>query len=659
MADNVIELIIRTTDAASQQIRGIATQLDVLGRAADAAKEAFAGILVGFSLDKLVESITAAETATNDLNRQFAAFGAGVGISRDDMEQFANTVSKTTTLTSESLKEAQANLLNYTSITGKSFQQARDLVVDLAAKMGGDAAEAAELLGRSLQNPISGIRLLAQVGVTLTQSQRETIASLVQTGDSAQAVNFILYQLQQRVQGAAQELEGTLGGALTNLKNSFASAFTGDGADVGGLVDQLHQLSSEVQDPAFQGAVQSLVAGIIAVGKAAADAINDIKDLGESFARLTGGADTPLGRLEDTKQSLEQLIAVPDQDPGAVAEYVKQLGQIQAQIDKLTTSADDANKAMGGLNFGITGTGGWDGGAGKAPPPLFDPLQRQISLSSSAHAININDLLFAGSNAPGDVIAQWKGETESQLDKALDDLDAHVARRAALVEAKVLDSTKAAAQNQFEQVDYNALIDKTFAPIQVSAQKLKTPLTDVEKEGQQVAQSLTNSFENFFQSGALNGRNFAKTMIGFFEQILAKAVSIDLVKALGLDKLFSASSDAGNASQTAGLFGAIFSAFSGGKAGGGQIFGPTWVGENGPELFVPGSSGSIINQRELAYAGGGNGQGLVYAPVNHISLTTDDSGKSTGQLLQFLTMQQTKQQAEFERKLARNGYKIR
>ena len=64
-------------------------------------------------------------------------------------------------------------------------------------------------------------------------------------------------------------------------------------------------------------------------------------------------------------------------------------------------------------------------------------------------------------------------------------------------------------------------------------------------------------------------------------------------------------------------FGAIFSSllgFGGARAGGGPVsFGKSYlVGENGPELFVPSNSGSIMNGNQVAamsYSGGGSSSG--------------------------------------------------
>lgn len=688
MTDNVIELIVKTTDQASAAIKGIAGQLDLMGTASSKVSTALAGLATGFTLDKLVESITAAQQATADLDRQFAQFGGTVGVSEADMVAFADTVSKSTTLTSESLREAQANLLNYTTVTGQSFLDARDLVADLASKMGGDAAEAATLLGRALQNPVSGIRLLAQVGVTLTQSQRQTIASLEQTGGAAQATAFIMDTLKQHLQGAAEAATNTLGGALTQLKNSFASGFTGEGADLQGLTDAIHALNLEVQDPEFQKALQGTTSFIVDIGSAAVGAVEDIRSLAEGLAHIFNGADTPQGQLEDQKQALEDLIAQPDLDPSAAAEYQKQLDSVTTKLNAMTAAAASAAAATGAVNANLGGSDfGLSGGFNDKPTKaagLFDALQRPITPTATTittddlnHIKNASGSVIGGANPIDDFFTQELAATNNDLDNKYNDFLTKQVQREDLVTNHKLSAAKAAQENN---EDFDAL----FAPIQITAKQMQVPLDDIDKEGKQVAQDLTGAFTSFFESGDLSAKNFLKTMLTVFDQIVAKALATDIVGDLGLAKLFNQPNSGG--SQLGGLFGALGNLFGGtsssssggspvaknftdssldaafllGFAGGGQVSGgPMIVGEDGPEVFTPGVSGTVSNQRQLAFAGGGGGQGLVYSPQNTIYLTADNSAQTSAALVTFLTTQQQQQQKEFERKLARNGIKLR
>lgn len=714
MPDNIIELIVKTTDQASSGLKAISGQVDSLGKAYDSLNSILGGLAAGFTFDKLIESITGAQKATYDLDRQFNQFGSTVGVSEEDMVSFAETTARSTTLTSESLKEAQANLLNYTSLTGSAFTQARDLVVDLAAKMGGDAADAATLLGRALQNPVSGIRLLAQVGVTLTTQQRAVIASLEQTGGAAQATAFILDTLKQHLAGAADAASSTLGGALTQLKNSFAEGFTGAGADIKDLTDSIHGLNDIVNDPRFQESLHGVVGFIVDISTAAIDGVNGIRDLAEALAHLFGGADTPEGQLQDKKTALQDLLAQPNLDPTAANDYIKQLAAVQAQLDKLSASAAEAakhtadlNADMGGADFGgKNNNGSWANAPPKKPTPLFDPLQHPLTLGPNAQHIDDNQsrsvdpvtgaIITQGSPLanpflPPSLVEQYLQDTESAFDRGLADYQTHVLERQDLVNANLLSSQSAALQNNNEFQD---LQDANFDPIKITAKHIGGSLDEIDKEGQRVAQDLTGAFTSFFESSDHSLRNFGLTFIKVIDQIFAKAISTDIVGALGLGKLFD---QPGTSSQFGGLLGAIGGALGFGSngaststatgdiinantvnsgldsgvisaaltkllgfAGGGQVAGgPIVVGEEGPEIFTPGVSGSVMNQRQLAFQGAGSASGLVYSPSNTIYLTTDNSDKNTAALLQYLTVQQNNQQKDFERKLKRNGFTLR
>lgn len=109
------------------------------------------------------------------------------------------------------------------------------------------------------------------------------------------------------------------------------------------------------------------------------------------------------------------------------------------------------------------------------------------------------------------------------------------------------------------------------------------------------AQGLQNDLVTFFTDPAKEGFSglvvaFAKTI----QQMLAQAAAAQLLKAL-----FGSVGSADSGSLGSGGFGNVvagfFGSIAGGRAGGGPVSaGSTYmVGENGPELFTPGSSGGI------------------------------------------------------------------
>ena len=115
--------------------------------------------------------------------------------------------------------------------------------------------------------------------------------------------------------------------------------------------------------------------------------------------------------------------------------------------------------------------------------------------------------------------------------------------------------------------------------------------------------SMTQAIQAFLITGKLNFKDFALSVIANLLKIQAQYMAMAAMRGLG-----SLLGGLGGAS--AGTHGMSTGTFSGSGfqllASGGTITGPSIVGENGPELFVPSGAGTIIpNQRMNDYAGGG------------------------------------------------------
>lgn len=136
-----------------------------------------------------------------------------------------------------------------------------------------------------------------------------------------------------------------------------------------------------------------------------------------------------------------------------------------------------------------------------------------------------------------------------------------------------------------------------------------------------------DAFESTFGSalGNIQGgaKEFLKTFVLDFikalEQMAAAAIAANL-----RNLLFGSPSDntGGGHGWLGAIFGALFGAFTGGASGGAHpststpvfhgwarggdppVGVPSWVGEEGPELFVPKTPGTIFNQQQLAALGG-------------------------------------------------------
>lgn len=106
--------------------------------------------------------------------------------------------------------------------------------------------------------------------------------------------------------------------------------------------------------------------------------------------------------------------------------------------------------------------------------------------------------------------------------------------------------------------------------------------------------NMESAIQNFVKTGKLNFKDFTRSVI---QDLLAIAMKAQLIRLFDLIKLpvgsvsVGAFASGGNAGGgfVGGGYGSI-----GHAAAGGPISGPTLVGENGPELFMPNSPGTIV-----------------------------------------------------------------
>lgn len=131
-------------------------------------------------------------------------------------------------------------------------------------------------------------------------------------------------------------------------------------------------------------------------------------------------------------------------------------------------------------------------------------------------------------------------------------------------------------------------------------------------------------------------------------QDVAKNIAVDFFNELASEMMLAATGGKHGSlgSLLGGIAGSFFKGlfgFGGGKAGGGSVTGgtPYLVGEKGPELFVPGASGSIVPARETrAMLGGGRSINItinvpVSAPSGTVTpQTRQQIAASTAQAMQ-------------------------
>ena len=146
-----------------------------------------------------------------------------------------------------------------------------------------------------------------------------------------------------------------------------------------------------------------------------------------------------------------------------------------------------------------------------------------------------------------------------------------------------------------------------------------------------ITNSMTNALEKFVETGKLNFGDLAKSILADMLKIELRAQEMKLFQAMGgLGGLFGIGG--GEATQYSAEFMAA--------AGGGNIPAnmPTIVGENGPELIIPQTGGTVVPNNKLAdVMGGSNQPSVMYNGPYIANMSAIDTQSAT----QFLARNQT------------------
>ena len=133
------------------------------------------------------------------------------------LEAQAQAVALNTLASTSGIREAQQVLLTFRAVQKDTFDRAIVLSQDLAAVMGGTAKSAALQLGKALESPTTGMTALRRSGVSFSESEKEVIKNLEETGRIAEAQGLILDKLSDQVGGAGGAEAGGIAGSADTL----------------------------------------------------------------------------------------------------------------------------------------------------------------------------------------------------------------------------------------------------------------------------------------------------------------------------------------------------------------------------------------------------------------------------------------------------------
>jgi hypothetical protein len=213
-----------------------------------------AAAAVGLAVSKIVSATkewvdlyTIQEQAETKLQATLSATGNQIGMTVDELGDYASSLQKTTTYGDETILGVEQLMVATKSLSKEGLQRATIDALDLATAMGTSVTSAGQQLARALTDPIGQLTTLKRMNINFTDSEKDKIKTLMETNRVEDAQNIILSKVESTYGGIAESV-----GALDSSKLTQISNVVGDiKEDLGeGLVLSLA--------PAFEWLLDSL-----------------------------------------------------------------------------------------------------------------------------------------------------------------------------------------------------------------------------------------------------------------------------------------------------------------------------------------------------------------------------------------------------------------
>ncbi len=281
MADEKLQIIIEGEDKASKPLGGIRNALGEIAKTALgflSAKifENLGKAAVSFAKD-FVDEASEAQAVTTQLNAVLASTKGVAGVTADAAQDLASSLARVTRFEDDTILGAENLLLTFTKIGSEIFPQATETVLNMSTALGQDLKASATMLGKALQDPVTGVSALRRVGISFSEDQQNVIAALVETGDVAAAQKLILAELETQFGNSARAAGQTFPGQLEILKNMLGDVKETLGTAILPALQGFAQAAIDaLGSPQVQAGIDAIAAGIGTMAEKAAAFAADV-----------------------------------------------------------------------------------------------------------------------------------------------------------------------------------------------------------------------------------------------------------------------------------------------------------------------------------------------------------------------------------------------
>ena len=558
-------------DKTGGAIKSASSSMDKLRKGAQNAALGFGAAAAGmtFVLKGFIDAAQESQRTSAQLDAVIKSTGSAAGLTADEVKNMATELARVTTVGDDTIITGQNMLLTFTNIGKEVFPAATETMLDMATAMNAGVTPSAESLkgtaiqlGKALNDPIKGITALTRVGVTFTEEQKNTIAALVESGKAMDAQKLILAELAREFGGSARAATETFGGKMEQLQNRVSEVQEAIGLALipileklssafGSVIEWMEKLSpSQVK---MIGDTALLVAGILGAVAAVAGLIALFNPLNIGIALIVGAIILMANTLEQANFTWSEFFqGVSLMWKQFMVDVTFAVNYIQFELMRLAMATDEE------LQKFVT-----------AADVNLSAMQREVDAGWTEITATQNARLVTQKE-------QLENELAAQLDIVATSTGAQ------------RDTAIAAAT----QIETEGKLHWSNFRIATTAELEAMRLSTVQKMAEIVAQGASNGvrFASDFIAGLQSQFSALSWAYESFKSIFKPFTTVVTV----VQNVISGVSKVGSAIKQSSKKAA------GGPVSGGESY---LIGEKGPEIFTPQTSGMITPNNKI---GGSN-----------------------------------------------------
>jgi hypothetical protein len=481
---------------------------------------------------------------------------AAIKSAREEADALGQTISGKAAKAAEQFND---NLSRLQKVAGGAMLQAVQQLTPLLANMSDElvkAAKDANTMEGASSSLVTGFRLLISAAILVKGTFQTVGVAIAGLAAAIDQVDFA------RVALSAMGPLGTLISGLKGVKDGTTA--TGQAGAILGqtftdITDQMEK-DGKLIDKVWSDTAESIDVASSSITGGGADVANALKGMGAAAKQAAQEQASAMQTIAGMVQQLQQQTATYEQGEGAVLRYRIAQGDLAATF--MTAGA----------------------GAEQYKAQLISLTDQLEQMRATTEATAKHQAVF------DDAMASGKQRTEA-LRTPLEQYQATIA-----------DLNSELSIGAINQETYNRAIEQAGGAYDEAIIKGDEWAQATKNAADNALKSIQSSLADFlfdpFSDGLDGMLNGFVTMI---RRMGAELLAAEFMKTLG----GLGGGGGGGTSGTVGIIGSIAGMF-GARANGGPVTGgqPYLVGERGPELVVPGSSGNVMNARETAGMGG-------------------------------------------------------